>query len=474
MTRGLAEFTGALALVGLLGVGCGAPSGPEIPEDPGTEVPPETPPTTTPAFVDTDLGVVRFNADGSLDTTFGTNGTVRLDLGTGIAGARDALWGTALDAVSNVLLFAGRKAPDAARTDSDRVVVRLTPRGELDASFATQGVHTLNIANFSDQARHGLIQPDGKIVSAGYTSQPTGVGTQTANRIVLTRLNADGTTDTTFGQQGIVNSNPFIPADPERTLWGMAEAYGVAFQSGKYVTIGYGRAAATGTVDLVSCRYNADGSLDKTWGVDGVAKVDLVGENDRGRNVTVLPDQRVITVGSASPTKENVDALIAVLDVNGKLDTTFQGQGYATFDFGRADEALFGVAVNPGGTQAAAVGYRAGGSGANDDAVLVLVPLDGGAPVAIPVPLSESSNDRLFTVRFDSAGRILATGFVAEGDDQKMALVRFKPDGTRDESFGANGLVTLNVAAGKADEVARGLEVLSSGQILIAGPIERP
>ena len=84
-----------------------------------------------------------------------------------------------------------RARTSTAAPTADRVVVRLSANGAVDATFGTMGFHTLNIANLSDSARNGIVQTDGKIVSVGYTSQPTGVGTQTANRIVLARLNGD-------------------------------------------------------------------------------------------------------------------------------------------------------------------------------------------------------------------------------------------------------------------------------------------
>ena len=62
----------------------------------------------------------------------------------------------------------------------------------LRPTLLARASHTLNIGTLSDSARNGIVDPDGKIVSFGYTSQPTGVGTQTANRIVLARLHGGG------------------------------------------------------------------------------------------------------------------------------------------------------------------------------------------------------------------------------------------------------------------------------------------
>ena len=51
---------------------------------------------------------------------------------------------------------------------------------------------------------------------------------------------------------------------------------------------------------MVSLRFTPDGALDPTWGTDGAVLLDLIGENDRGRNMVVLPDNRVLIVGTAT------------------------------------------------------------------------------------------------------------------------------------------------------------------------------
>ncbi|WP_437980589.1 hypothetical protein [Sorangium sp. So ce117] len=318
-------------------------------------------PSATPS--DADLAVVRFNADGTLDTTFGTEGIAIHDLGAGEGNTGDLLWGVDRDASDRLVLFASRKA--AARADRDRAIVRLTANGALDTTFATEGVHTLDVdgLNLGDNPRNGFVQADGKIFSSGYTS----VGGR--NQIVLLRLNADGTPDTTFSSDGVVRLAPFP--------LGMAEAYGAARQSdGKYVTTGYGRSEESGAVDLVSFRVTATGGFDPSWGVGGGVLLDVAGDNDRGRNLLALPDDRVVMVGSATPTTGNVDGMIALFDKNGALDTRFDPNGYRRYSFDRPDDSLFGVALSPNGAWLAAAGYRSDSDGPeDDDATLVLLPV---------------------------------------------------------------------------------------------------
>jgi len=466
-----ARLTGALVLGVALAslVGCqppdelGEPDAGETPADAGTDA------GTTQT--DTDLALVRLNTNGTVDTTFGTNGISRLDLGPGAGSAKDSLWSMKRDTSDRLVLFGGRKA-SATRSDVDRVIVRLSANGALDETFATKGIQTLDIANLNDHARHGIIQPDGKIVASGYMNHPTGVGAQSANRIILQRLNADGQPDATFGSKGVVNSAPIQSADPANLEWGMSESYAVGYQSGKLVTTGYGRYSATATtVDVVACRYDATGRLDTSWGNNGVYTLDLIGENERGRDMTVLSDDRVLMVGSGTQSSKNVNAMALLLEANGTPSTALGPDGYKLYEFGRADEGFFSVATSPDGNWFAAAGYRTGG-GEDDDAILLIRRLDGSAEFAQAVPLSDTENDRFFAVTFDASGKVYAAGYLTEGGDNRMAVVRFNTDGSRDTTFGMGGVVTMNVTVGKLEEAVRSVAIQSDGKVVLAGAAE--
>jgi uncharacterized delta-60 repeat protein len=472
-----ATLVGTVLLALTLTVAGGCGDDPEIVDPPvptpdgGTEPPPDGGTDAGPQpSTDTAFAAVRFNTNGTLDTSFGSNGVAVVDVGPGSTAARETLWGAARDSSDRIVLFGHAKGTD--RLDVDRVVVRLSANGALDTGFGSSGVSTLNVSSLPDNGRNGIIQPDGKIVTSGYTPQPTGVGTQTGNRIVLTRLNEDGKTDTTFGSKGVVNSMPIPPADPVNTEWGYAEAYSVGYQAGKYVTTGYGRFSNTGAVDLLAFRYTSTGQLDTSWGTNGTFSLDLVGDNERGRNLTVLPDNRVFMVGSGTPVSQNVDAMVLMLTENGARDTTFTTEGYKLFDFGRPDEAFTGVAVSPSGDRIAAAGYVAGG-GQDDDALLFVRPTSGSGEFAQPVPVSETTNDRFWAVTFDSSGKLYAAGFITENGDNKMIVARFNADGTRDTAFGTNGVATQNVVQAGTDEAARAVMIQSDGKIVIAGMVEK-
>jgi uncharacterized delta-60 repeat protein len=125
--------------------------------------------------------------------------------------------------------------------------MKLTSNGTVDTTFGANGLVTLDIGAGNDNPRTAIIQPDGRIVVSGHTSDAGVITT------VLFRLLPDGQFDSTFGQNGIVHV---------ALLGFVAEAYDVAFQGQNLIIAGYGRDASTGTVDIISARFLEDGTWD--------------------------------------------------------------------------------------------------------------------------------------------------------------------------------------------------------------------
>jgi uncharacterized delta-60 repeat protein len=282
----------------------------------------------------TDVVLVKLNPAGELVGDFGDGGVRRLDLGwtpsddaawpTAGAAPNDQSWGLALDPsseVEKVVVFAHGPArvgavagtPAVQRTDNDRYIARLLASdGSLDPAFNQGAVYTLNTGGtFSDGGRRGFVEADGSIVSAGYTNYGDSFG----NHIVVIRLRANGTPDPSFKSgialPGVVRANPFIDDG------GVAECYAVAKQStGRYISTGYGRATAansasglgwatTDAVDLVSVGFTAEGP-DATYGSGATLAIQseeyaLGNTEDRGRDLVVLADDRVVHVGRFGP-----------------------------------------------------------------------------------------------------------------------------------------------------------------------------
>ncbi len=320
---------------------------------------------------DTDVVLVRFDANGQLDQSFGTNGMTRLDFGAGVATSAtafrgDTAWGLTLLPNDELLVVGGKKADGNGRTDIDYVVAKLDAGGVIDPGFGVGGLVTLDIGNGNDNPRTAVVQPDGNIVVSGHTSGANGVITT-----VLFRLLPTGQFDSTFGQQGVVN-HALLPS--------VAEAYDVALQGNHLVIAGYGRMNPTDTVDIIAARFLPNGAVDPTFGTNGVTMIDVAGQDDRSRKLEILPDQRILIVGQGKPLATRQDGALVLLTANGQRDARFNGNGVALFHLGGATDALFGVVTTPDRSKAVAVGWKgleaaAASSADNEDARVVIMPL---------------------------------------------------------------------------------------------------
>ncbi len=313
---------------------------------------------------DRDIALVRFDASGAVDTTFGTDGVVILDLSDGeLVGSSyvaDSHWGLAAFSNDDLLVTGAQKA--SGRTDTDFAVVKLTKDGARDTTFGTDGVATVDVENASASPRSTTILADGSSVTAGYMRDVDNVV-----RPVLFKLKADGTLDSSFGTGGVF---------AKVILGAVAEAYGAALQGSNFVTVGYGRSSTSESLDFLSIRVLANGTHDTSYGTGGHTRVDVNGFNDNGRALVVLPDDRVLMVGGGRNTETDSDGYAALLTKDGIADTTFGPKGLKKFDFGGTGDFLWGAAIAPSKDYVALVGLRSGAAAsANDDSVLVILPM---------------------------------------------------------------------------------------------------
>jgi uncharacterized delta-60 repeat protein len=325
---------------------------------------------TGTAAKDTDIAVLRFDAAGKPDATFGKGGRALVDIGTGKpidaeTYVADNSWGVAALPDGRIVFFGS--TPSADREDADYAIVGLTSTGALDPNFGTKGKTIVDLDKTGDSPRNMVVQPDGKLVFTGYSKNAEDVVSP-----VLIRTTSDGKLDTAFGTNGVAN-HLVLPG-------GVAESYTVGLQGDKYVMAGYGHGADPAEkVDLVSYRFNADGSWDKTYGTDGLTRIDVAKDADRGRNLAVLPDGRILAVGSGSPSAGLVDAMVVLLDKDGKSIPAFGTAGHALSDLGGPGDGWFGVAVAPDGKSVMMVGFKGADpkatDGTKDDSVMARIKL---------------------------------------------------------------------------------------------------
>ncbi|MDP1847007.1 MAG: delta-60 repeat domain-containing protein [Solirubrobacteraceae bacterium] len=351
----------------------------------------ETPASPAPFDTrDVDVYAVRFNADGTLDTTYGGSdspdpapaGVSRINMTDGDSAANtllsDNAWGAVINPDDTVVIEASRGVDigaDPAKTDRDLAMIKLDTDGDLDTSFngGAGGVPGISIAGntfegtpLNDNARRPKLDGD-KIVAASY-----GAATGITNKPAVYRFLPDGALDTSYSGDGIATGEPLGPQPA------FSEAYDVGVQEGgRYVLTGYGNTATPGsTVDMVSYRFTAAGDLDPTYGSGGATRYDAgLGLEDRGRDINVTSEGRIVIAGSSATAAGDLIAAVYLLRPNGKFETTFGVGGAMKVDMGGTVDAFFGLSDTLSDTRATVAGYR-GTGGATDDAAVVRLNLD--------------------------------------------------------------------------------------------------
>jgi uncharacterized delta-60 repeat protein len=291
--------------------------------------------------------------------------------------------------------------------------------GDLDPTFDADGKVVTDVGSVDDRAYDLAIQRDGKIVVFGeaYTG---------ALNFVLARHNRNGSLDASFGAGGIV-----------RTEFGWGR--GVAIQpDGKIVAVGGGALPGGTSLDFAVARYNADGTLDPTFGAGGKAVADF-GFSDIAFAVAIQRDGKIVAAGHARRTRVIGTEAFAVARFNseGSLDASFDGDGRVTTPFSSLSDAAFALEIQRDGKLVVSgyAGHERGGEPSPTGAVARYNP-DGSPDASFDgdgrLMVAETSGSRL---ALQADGRILVGG---------GTIVRLNADGSRDPSFGRSGLVTLD------------------------------
>jgi uncharacterized delta-60 repeat protein len=249
----------------------------------------------------------RMTPSGDLDPSYGVGGitTVQINGGAGV----DSGAGLALQPDGKIVIAGG--GHNGTYGPLSFAAVRLTTSGALDPSFGNGGITTVQISPYS-LANAVVIQPDGKIVLAG-TAQFS------HNEFAATRLNANGTLDTTFGSHGITTLTPTGGA------WGLARQ-----SDGKLVLAGqtnYSNPQISGAQQFMAARLNTNGALDTSYAQRGIALIP-VGGTALGYGVALQSDGRAILAGPAW-TNTNVNAAVR-LTTSGTIDRSYGSNGIAT------------------------------------------------------------------------------------------------------------------------------------------------
>jgi uncharacterized delta-60 repeat protein len=396
---------------------------------------------------------------GNLDPTFGTGGTVRTDF----AGNIDQASAVAIQ--SNGQIIAAGSSFSTSKTVEDFIVARYDANGSLDKRFGKNGKITTDFFRNVDSISAVAIQPDGRIVVAGF-AQLGGNGS-TPRVFALARYRNDGQPDTSFGNGGALT-----------TSFGgnFAAASALMLQpDGKIVvagTVDFNPDVPGSGLDFAVARYNSNGTLDGSFGKGGKVVFDFFGSFDQANGAVLQPDGKIIVVGSASYDSNNRDIgfALARFNTDGSIDFGFGTGGKQITDFFGAgakancivlqSDGKFVVAgtasdsaTRPVATDVALARYQSNGT---------LDPAFGiGGETAIPFPDSATEQGNAVAVLPDGKIIVAGTAFKTFATPPDFALVSYNSDGS------LIGIKTNDIAGGTDEGL--GLAIQSDGKVVVAG-----
>ncbi len=395
-----------------------------------------------------DFAVVRYGTNGEPDPAFGENGKVTTAIGTGI----DVAQGVAIQTDGKIVVAGYALVGGFQRF----AVVRYLSDGTLDTTFDGDGKLTTNVGTGHAQAVSVAIQADGAIVVGGHA--------QTGGNydLAAVRYLSNGALDTTFSGDGIVTTGIDTGNDYART---------VLLQGTKVIVAGVGY--YLGDDDVVAVRYNADGTLDTTFGGgDGKATADLTGSslNDLAGSAALQTDGKIVVSGSAYVSTD-YDFAVVRFTLNGSLDSTFDSDGVVITDLGLVDNFANGITIRPTG-EIVAAGYT-DNAGNYDFAAVRYDPANGALDTAFSTDGKQTATVGTLN---DVARVIVAQGdgkVVLAGDAQPttggydFGLVRFTTAGALDTTYSGDGRVLTPVGANS--DYGQGVAVQDDGKIVVVG-----
>ena len=301
---------------------------------------------------------------------------------------------------------------------------------DYDDSFSTNGIV---VTTGNGTASRMTLQNDGKIV----------VASDYGNTIALIRYLPDGTLDDTFGTAGVAVTE--LSTDWHDTLYisDLQVINMTLLSSGKLLVVGY---TSTGdfdmnTPDMIVIRYLSDGTVDTTFGYNGLARIHVNGE-DHAYAVVEKSDGKLIVVGDSVIQFNNPSPVILQLNENGTLDNTFGTNGVTQTLLGSSGNS-FNLAVQDDNkivvSGTAIIGSKPNGfvmRYTEDGIVDTSFSDDGYLSLDIGV-----TNTLGWDVVINPSGEILFSGTAYNGSDYDLFLAKIDVDGELVTSFGTDGVI---------------------------------
>jgi uncharacterized delta-60 repeat protein len=353
------------------------------------------------------FGATQTGADGTIDNNFGQSGFFTYDFGyddhcTSLCIQSDdkiILGGYSTTIVSfNPFVVLTKFA-----------VIRLNPNGTLDTTFNHTGTLEVSYPNALCAITGLAIQSDGKIIAVG-TYNPT-----SSVQFSALRINSNGTIDSTFGSNGLVNFQ-------FENVYKNDLASCIAIQNdGKILIGGNSNMPSVGKV-IALCRLNTDGSFDNSFGTNGKVLTDIPAKiNDIANAISFQNNGSIVLAGT---TFNNKLVAVCKYDINGLPDATFGASGIQLFDLSNGNDVAFDV-LNQVDSKLILVGY------ASSSAYILRLKDNGMIDstfnnIGINLFGDASSNEGFYSVVQDVQNRLLVGGFIFDSlQKQQFSVVAF-------------------------------------------------
>ena len=403
------------------------------------------------------FAIARYNVDGSLDETFGNHGIVITDIAPGsdqpyavaiqtdgrivVVGSASGQNKTAIVRYQNngaldnsfngsgIILTAAYSGFSLLIQNDGKILVggtsgngnstdfslaRHNSDGSPDLSFDVDGIVATNVGNSSDYGMALAIRPDNKIVLAG-KSWVNG-----RDILSMAQYNSNGSLDTTFDNDGklLLNESPTY-----------IESIDIAVQQDSKLVFTLNTIDHTRGI-FVGGRINFDGSVDTSFGQNGLAFSPFIGNFATNKSIALDVDGKIVTCGH-----QEYGLTVYKLDTNGDPDSSFDSDGIVTTELGNASSGAQSVAMQPDGKIVVA-GYG------SVDFLLARYNSDGTMDESFGVGGKVQSGlanvaEKAYAVAVQKDGKIIAAGV----GNNKSVLYRYAPDGSLDNTFGVEGRV---------------------------------
>lgn len=365
--------------------------------------------TTNSSISGKDFFCIRYNTNGTLDTSFGTNGIATFDLQ---GGSDDVAYAMSLLSDGNIIL-AGFSDDGS---NKNAAIIRITTSGTLDTTFGTSGkVYTEFISGRADEIKvikvHALT---GNLIVGGTSS-----ATSTNSQGVIARYTSNGVLDTNFNTTGIVT----LPnASGNGTYYHIIEDLAVK-SNGKISAIGWiNQQGLSWSANHYGCRLNSNGTLDTTFSTDGVI-VTNGGFNgdDKSFSLILNSDDSFLFAGGGYLTDLQYDFFLGLYNSSGST-----AQGKASFNFATLNKDIIygsgldstGKIVLVGSSVASVSSSTFGLARVNSD---YTVDTSFGTSGKVTTTFGTNTTNEAFDTAIQSDDKIIAVGYT--GND--IAIARY-------------------------------------------------